>query len=84
MRRSKRTWAFYNEFLDSNAALSKEAAIDLEPDFILAWKSSFNERLWDDVTYWNENGVGTYIALNSNNVSDIGRWTTSIPIPEHP
>lgn len=61
---------FYNEFLDSNAALSKESAIMMEPDFILAWKSSFNDKTLGDTTYWNENGVGTYIALNSNDVSE--------------
>lgn len=61
---------FYNDFLDSNAALSKESAIMMEPDFILAWKSSFNDKTLGDTTYWNENGIGTYIALNSNNVSE--------------
>ena len=61
---------FYNSFLDTNAALSKEQAIMMEPDFILAWKSSFSDRTIGDTTYWNEKGVGTYMALNSNNVSE--------------
>ena len=66
----KGNFEFYNEFLDSNAALSKESAVMMEPDFILAWKSSFNDKTLGDTTYWNEKGVGTYIALNSNNVSE--------------
>ena len=61
---------YYNNFVDSNAAMSKETAIMMEPDFILAWKSSFSDKTIGDVDYWNENGVGTYIALNSNDVSD--------------
>lgn len=60
---------FYNDFKDSNAALNKETAVMLEPDFILGWKSSFSDKTIGDTTYWNERGVGTYIALNSNNVS---------------
>lgn len=68
--KAKENFEFYNDFLDSNAALSKEAAVMMEPDFILAWKSSFNDKTLGDTTYWNEKGVGTYIALNSNNVSE--------------
>ena len=60
---------YQNDFVNSNAAMSKEAAIMMEPDFILGWKSSFNDKTVGDVTYWNENGIGTYIALNSNDVS---------------
>lgn len=61
---------FYNDFKDSNAALNKETAVMLEPDFILGWKSSFSDKTIGDTTYWNERGIGTYIALNSNNVSE--------------
>ena len=61
---------YYNEFKDSNAAMSKETAIMLEPDFILAWKSSFSDKTIGDVGYWHENGVGTYMALNSNDISE--------------
>lgn len=68
--RIKENFEFYNDFTDSNAALSKETAIMMEPDFILAWKSSFNDKTLQDTTYWNEKGVGTYIALNSNDVSE--------------
>lgn len=60
----------YNDFKDSNAAMSKEYAIMLDPDFILAWKSSFSDKTIGDVDYWHENGVNTYIALNSNDISE--------------
>ena len=60
----------FNDFTDSNAAMSKEAAIMLEPDFILGWKSSFSDKTIGDVDYWHENGVNTYIALNSNDISE--------------
>jgi len=60
----------YNEFVDSNAAMSKEYAIMLEPDFILGWKSSFSDKTIGDVDYWHENGINTYMALNSNDISE--------------
>lgn len=60
----------FNDFTDSNAAMSKEAAIMLEPDFILAWKSTFSDKSLGDVDYWQENGVNTYMALNSNDISE--------------
>ena len=60
----------YNAFTDSNAAMSKEYAIMLEPDFILGWKSTFSDKTIGDVDYWHENGVNTYIALNSNDISE--------------
>ncbi len=66
----KENVAYENDFVNSNAAMSKESAIMMEPDFILGWKSSFNDKTVGDVTYWNENGIGTYIALNSNDVSE--------------
>lgn len=62
---------YYNDFKDSNAAMSKETAIMMDPDFILAWKSSFSDKTLGDVDYWHENGVGTYMALNSNNISEM-------------
>ena len=60
----------YNEFVNSNASMSKEYAIMLQPDFILAWKSSFSDSTIGDVGYWHENDIGTYIALNSNDISE--------------
>lgn len=61
---------YYNDFKDSNAAMSKETAIMLDPDFILGWKSSFSDKTIGDVGYWHENNVGTYMALNSNDISE--------------
>ena len=60
----------YNEFVDTNAAMSKEYAIMMEPDFILGWKSSFSDKTIGDVDYWHENGIHTYMALNSNDISE--------------
>lgn len=62
---------YYNDFKDSNAAMSRETAIMMDPDFILGWKSSFSDKTIGDVDYWHENGVGTYMALNSNNISEM-------------
>lgn len=61
----------FNDFTDSNAAMTKETGIMLEPDFILAWKSTFSDKSLGDVDYWHENGVNTYMALNSNDVSEM-------------
>lgn len=60
----------FNNFTDSNAAMTKETGIMLEPDFILAWKSTFSDKSLGDVDYWHENGVNTYMALNSNDISE--------------
>ena len=43
----------------------KESVIMLEPDFILSWYSYFSEKRLGDVDYWHENGINTYIMLNS-------------------
>ena len=48
---------------------SKETIIMEKPDFILGWYSLFNEKNLGDVDYWIENGVNTYISLNSG-ISD--------------
>lgn len=45
--------------------LSKEETVALEPDCILAWYSKFSEKRLGDVAYWNENGCGTYMSLDS-------------------
>lgn len=71
--RVKENFASNSQLADSGATLSKETAIMLDPDFILGWKSFFSDKLLGDITYWNENGIGTYIALNSNDVSE---WRT--------
>ena len=44
---------------------SKEAIVMEKPDFILGWYSLFSEKVLGDIDYWNENGVNTYISLNS-------------------
>lgn len=36
-----------------------------EPDFILGWYSLFSDKNLGDVAYWNENGINTYMSLNS-------------------
>ncbi len=61
---------FHTDFVSSNAPMTKETAIMMDPDFILAWKSSFSDKTLGDVGYWHDKGVGTYIALNSNDVSE--------------
>lgn len=70
LAKMKKNASYYNDFKDSNAAMSKETAVMLDPDFILAWKSSFSDKTIGDVGYWNDKGVGTYIALNSNDVRE--------------
>ena len=44
---------------------SKEDAIAQQPDFILAWYSSFGDKRLGDVDFWHERGVNTYMAYNS-------------------
>jgi iron complex transport system substrate-binding protein len=44
---------------------TKEEALALQPDFILAWYSSFGEKRFGDVDFWHERGINTYMAYNS-------------------
>lgn len=44
---------------------SKEDVVAMEPDFIAAWYSSFSEKWLDDVDFWQERGVNTYMSMNS-------------------
>lgn len=44
---------------------SKETVVMSEPDFILGWYSLFKDKNLGDVSYWNENGINTYMSLNS-------------------
>lgn len=44
---------------------SKEELIGLEPDFITGWYSTFSDKRLGDVDFWQERGIGTYMALNS-------------------
>lgn len=50
--------------------LSKEDVLTLQPDFILAWYSSFEDKRLGDVHFWNERGIKTYMAYNSACASD--------------
>ena len=54
----------------SESFISKEEAIALEPDFILAWYSSFEDKRFGDVGFWHERGVKTYMAYNSACATD--------------
>jgi iron complex transport system substrate-binding protein len=45
--------------------VSKEEMLALEPDFITGWYSTFSEKRLEDVEFWHERGIGTYMALNS-------------------
>ncbi len=49
----------------SEEFLSKEDVLALQPDFILAWYSSFEDKRLGDVHFWNDRGVKTYMAYNS-------------------
>lgn len=44
---------------------SKEEMLGLEPDFITGWYSTFSDKRLGDVDFWQERGIGTYMALNS-------------------
>lgn len=50
----------------SKYQLSKEQAIADGPDFILGWKSTFNEKYLGSTDWWNKHGVKTYIVPSSN------------------
>ncbi len=45
--------------------ITKEEAISLQPDFILAWYSSFSDKRLGDVGFWHERDTNTYMAYNS-------------------
>lgn len=42
-----------------------EDVLQLEPDFILGWYSTFGDKYLNDVDFFHERGVGTYMSLNS-------------------
>ena len=48
-----------------DSLISKEEMIDLDPDFIAAWYSTFSDDRLGDVDYWHESGTGTWMSLNS-------------------
>lgn len=42
-----------------------EEVLSLEPDFILGWYSTFDEKRLNDVDFFHDRGIGTYMSLNS-------------------
>lgn len=51
-------------------APSKEAVLELNPDFIVSWWSYFGEKTLGDVDYWHSKGIMTYMNLNSGIIAD--------------
>lgn len=51
-------------------APDKETVVMMQPDFILSWYSLFGDKNLGEVDYWNNNGINTYIALNSGATAD--------------
>lgn len=45
--------------------ITKEKALELNPDYILAWYSSFSDKRLGDVDFWHERSINTYMAYNS-------------------
>ncbi len=50
---------------DGFTGLPKEDVIALQPDFILTWSSIFIDERLGSTDYWHENGINSYISLNS-------------------
>lgn len=51
-------------------APSKEAVLEMAPDFIVSWRSYFGEKTLGDVDYWHSKGIKTYMNLNSGVIAD--------------
>lgn len=51
-------------------APSKEAVLEMAPDFIVSWRSYFGEKTLGDVDYWHSKGIKTYMNLNSGIIAD--------------
>lgn len=49
-------------------APDKETVIMERPDMILSWYSIFDDKKLGDIDYWKNNGVNTYMSLNSGAV----------------
>lgn len=47
---------------------SKENTLMLQPDLILGWYSLFTDKNLGDVSFWQDKGINTYMALNSGAV----------------
>lgn len=48
-----------------NEYITKERALELQPDYILGWYSTFSDKRLGDVEFWHERGINTYMAYNS-------------------
>lgn len=51
-------------------APDRETVTMMQPDFILSWYSFFGEKRLGEVDYWHDNGINTYISLNSGAVPE--------------
>lgn len=45
--------------------ITKEKALELQPDYILGWYSTFSDKKLGDVDFWHERNINTYMAYNS-------------------
>lgn len=49
--------------------LTVEEAINLQPDLIIGWLSTFNGKSLETTDFWNKRGVNTYINITSNGLT---------------
>lgn len=57
-----------------NASISQEAAIEAKPDFILAQRRFFDDKVLGNNIFWANNGVMTYIQDASGPVPSLGNF----------
>ena len=48
--------------------VDRESVLMLEPDMILGWWSTFGEKRLDGTEFWQDRGIKTYMAENSNSI----------------
>ena len=48
--------------------VDRESVLMLEPDMILGWWSTFGQKRLDGTDFWQERGIKTYMAENSNSI----------------
>lgn len=56
------------------ASISQEAAIELKPDFILAQRRFFDDKVLGSNLFWSNNGVMTYIQDASGPIPSLGNF----------
>ena len=49
--------------------MTVEEAINLQPDLIIGWLSTFNGKSLETTDFWNKRGVNTYINITSNGLT---------------